>query len=537
MKVKEFISLILQRFGHEPTDDQTRALDVFAHFLAAGGGSGPVMPVMLLRGSAGTGKTSIVAAMVQTLLDLQQKVVLMAPTGRAAKVLAQNCGVPATTIHRKIYRQKTLSSDFSLDINLHTDTLFVVDEASMISTIPQIPTEGMPVFKGNGGGVIDDLITYVYSGRNCRMMLIGDTAQLPPIGEDEAPALQKGIVECYGLSAWECDLQEVVRQHEASGILWNATRIRHLITHDEATQLPKIRLHGFADIVMMPGNEIVEAIADSYHHIGMDDTVVITRSNKRANIYNNGIRVRVVDHEGTLCSGDRIMVVKNHYFDDDDNGNGNGNDGQRPLAPYSLRGGVNYGNGNGNVNGNGNDNGNGKGASRFTREDKASDYGMSFIANGDMAIVERVKYERELYGFHFADLTLTFPDYDDTELTMTAILDCLQSDAPALTVEEQKRLYDNVMEDYEDLPRKADRLKAIKKDPYYTALQIKFAYAITCHKAQGGQWRHVYIDQGYMTDDMLTPDYIHWLYTAFTRATEKLFLVNWPKEQTEQIEN
>lgn len=508
MKVKEFISLILQRFGHEPTDDQTRALDVFAHFLAAGGGGGPVMPVMLLRGSAGTGKTSIVAAMVQTLLDLQQKVVLMAPTGRAAKVLAQNCGVPATTIHRKIYRQKTLSSDFSLDINLHTDTLFVVDEASMISTIPQIPTEGMPVFKGNGGGVIDDLITYVYSGRNCRMMLIGDTAQLPPIGEDEAPALQKGIVECYGLSAWECDLQEVVRQHEASGILWNATRIRHLITHNEATQLPKIRLHGFADIVMMPGNEIVEAIADSYHHIGMDDTVVITRSNKRANIYNNGIRVRVVDHEGTLCSGDRIMVVKNHYFDDNDNGNGNGND-----------------------------NGNGKGASRFTREDKASDYGMSFIANGDMAIVERVKYERELYGFHFADLTLTFPDYDDTELTMTAILDCLQSDAPALTVEEQKRLYDNVMEDYEDLPRKADRLKAIKKDPYYTALQIKFAYAITCHKAQGGQWRHVYIDQGYMTDDMLTPDYIHWLYTAFTRATEKLFLVNWPKEQTEQIEN
>ena len=501
MKVKEFISLILQRFGHEPTTDQTLALDVFAHFLAAGGGGGPVMPVMLLRGSAGTGKTSIVAAMVKTLLALQQKVVLMAPTGRAAKVLAQNCGVPATTIHRKIYRQKTLSSDFSLDINLHTDTLFVVDEASMISTIPQVPTEGMPVFKGNGGGVIDDLITYVYSGRNCRMILIGDTAQLPPVGEDEAPALQKGIVECYGLTAWECDLREVVRQQEESGILWNATRIRHLITHDEATQLPKIRLHGFADIVMMPGNEIVESITDSYHHTGMDETVVITRSNKRANIYNNGIRVRVVDHEGTLCSGDRIMVVKNHYFDDNDN-NWNDND-------------------------NDNDNGNGN----------ASDYGMSFIANGDMAIVERVKYERELYGFRFADLTLTFPDYDDAEITMTAILDCLQSDAPALTVEEQKRLYDNVMEDYEDLPRKADRLKAIKKDPYYTALQIKFAYAITCHKAQGGQWRHVYIDQGYMTDDMLTPDYIHWLYTAFTRATEKLFLVNWPKEQTESIES
>ena len=479
-----------------PNEEQSRLLCELGTFLT----SREEERLFLLRGYAGTGKTSIMAAMVRALQKLQQKTELLAPTGRAAKVLSINCNHPATTIHRKIYRQKSLSNDFSLDINLHTDTLFVVDEASMISTIPQQPTEGMPVFKGNGGGVIDDLITYVYSGRNCRLMLIGDTAQLPPVGEDEAPALQKSIVECYGLTAWECDLNEVVRQKMMSGILWNATQMRHLITHDAATQLPRIRFNGFADITMLNGNELIESLSESYYRKGMDDTVVITRSNKRANIYNNGIRVRVVDQEGELSSGDRIMVVKNHYFDDNDNGKKN-------------------------------DNGNANGDSEQTANK------MTFIANGDLAVVERVRNTRELYGFHFADLTLRFPDYDDTELDMTAILDCLQSDAPAMTVEEQKRLYDGVMEDYAELPHKADRIKAVKRDIYYTALQIKFAYAITCHKAQGGQWSHVYIDQGYMTDDMLTPDYIHWLYTAFTRATEKLFLVNWPKEQTMQIEN
>ena len=448
------------------------------------------MTTMILRGSAGTGKTSLVAAIVQALVSLRQRVVLLAPTGRAAKVLALNSQHLATTIHRKIYRQKSLSDDFSLDINLHTDTVFFVDEASMISTMPQIPTEGMPMFNGNGGGLIDDLVTYVYSGRNCRMVLIGDSAQLPPVGEDEAPALRSNVLGCYGLDVLECDLNEVVRQEEASGILWNATRIRRLITHDSATELPRIRFHGFADIVSLSGSDLIDALAESYYKVGQDETVVITRSNKRANIYNNGIRARVLDQEDELCSGDRIMIVKNHYFDNETSDKGNESKGNDERG------------------------------------------GMAFIANGDMAIVRRIRNVREFYGFHFADLTLRFPDYYDIELDMTALLDCLQSESPALTAAQQRKLYDGVMEDYADIPRKADRLKALKKDIYYTALQIKFAYAVTCHKAQGGQWQHVYIDQGYMTDDMLTPDYIHWLYTAFTRATERLYLVNWTKEQT-----
>ena len=444
MTASAFKNLIIQQLSFEPTQDQRTAMDVFTSFIGEREG----MPVMLFRGSAGTGKTSLVSAMVKTLQQLKQKVILMAPTGRAAKVLSLNSDTPATTIHRKIYRQKSLGGDFNLDVNLHTDTLFIVDEASMISTEPQIETAGMPMFRGNGGGLIDDLVAYVYSGRNCRMMLVGDTAQLPPIGEDEAPALQKGVIECYGLSAFECDLKEVVRQHAMSGILWNATNIRYLITHDSATELPKIKFDGFADICIVPGNELIECLEDSYYRMGIDDTVVITRSNKRATIYNNGIRTRVLDHEDELTSGDRIMIVKNHYFNE-----------ENPPMP--------------------------------------------FIANGDLAVVQRVRNVRELYGFRFA--------------------------------EQQKQLFDGVMEDYADLPHKEDRLKAIREDEHYTALQVKFAYAVTCHKAQGGQWSHVYVDQGYMTDDMLTPDYIHWLYTAFTRATEKLFLVNWPEEQTQNL--
>ncbi len=481
MTIADFTQLILQRFGFPPTESQRAALATFGRFLAQRRG----MPAMIMRGSAGTGKTSLVAAMVQTLVSLNQKVILLAPTGRAAKVLSLNCDRAASTIHRKIYRQKSNGSDFNLDVNLHTDTLFVVDEASMISTMPQMPSEGMPNFIGNGGGVIDDLVTYVYSGRNCRLMLVGDTAQLPPVGEDEAPALQAGVMGCYGLDVHECDLTDVVRQKQESGILWNATMIRQMITHDDITQLPQIHFRGFKDVRNVPGNELIESLGDSYYRVGEDDTVVVTRSNKRATIYNQGIRLQVVDHDGELCSGDRIMVVKNHYFDE-----------------------------------------------KETAEREKNGETMTFIANGDMAVVRRVRNIRELYGFRFADLTLEFPDYDNAEMDITAILDALHSDSPALTPEQQQQLFDRVMEDYAHLPHKADRMKAIKKDIYYNALQIKFAYAITCHKAQGGQWSHVYVDQGYMTDDMLTPDYIHWLYTAFTRATDTLFLVNWSKEQT-----
>lgn len=469
MTIKEFTSLILDIFGYPPTPDQHAALITFGKFLA----SRSPMPLMIMRGSAGTGKTTLVAAMVQALLSLKQKVVLLAPTGRAAKILSLNASHPALTIHRKIYRQKAFLGDFNLNDNLHSNTLFVIDEASMIASYPQ----GDSTFGNNG--LLDDLIRYVYSGNNCRLMLIGDTAQLPPVGEDEAPALIPHTFYSYGATIFECDLREVLRQSSNSGILFNANAIRQLIQHDEATEMPTVRFHDFTDIVQLPGNELIEALSDSYAKVGTDDTIVITRSNKNATIYNRGIRNSILDHEGLLSSGDQIMIVKNNYF--------------------------------------------------WTEKERKNATGNtpSFLANGDRAQVLRVRNERDLYGFHFADVTLRFPDYDNYEISLTVITDTLLTDSPALTQEQSDNLFNAIAEDYSDIPHKADRLKAIREDMYFNALQIKFAYAVTCHKAQGGQWSHVYVDQGYMTDDMLTPDYIHWLYTAFTRATEKLYLINW----------
>ncbi len=482
MKIPEFISLILDRFGFEPTADQKNALKCFGQFLA----SRDDMPMMLMRGSAGTGKTSLVAAMVQTLVSLHQKVVLMAPTGRAAKVLSISSSLPASTIHRKIYRQKTMLGDFNLNDNLHTDTLFVIDEASMISTFSMSET-------GFGSGnLLDDLVQFVYSGRNCRMLLIGDTAQLPPVGEDESPALIPEILYGYGATLFECDLSEVLRQEQESGILYNATAIRSLIQHEEATELPKLRFRGFSDIISLPGNEIIDALSSSYSRVGIDDTIVITRSNKNATMYNNGIRAQVLDREELLERGDQIMIVKNHTLPTLNSNPSTLNPKLSTLNPQPT-----------------------------------------FIANGDKAIVVRVRNFRELYGFHFADAILRFPDYDDFELDTIVLTDTLQSDAPALTQEQNNALFKAIEEDYADIPRKADRMKAIREDKYFNALQIKYAYAVTCHKAQGGQWSHVYIDQGYMTDDMLTPDYIHWLYTAITRGKERVYMVNWRKEQTQ----
>ena len=427
--------------------------------------------VFVLRGSAGTGKTTLAAAVVRALMSLQQKLVLMAPTGRAAKVFSGYAGTSAYTIHKRIYRQKTAGdmSAFSLNINQSTETLFMVDEASMVSN------EGFSDTFGSGC-LLDDLIQFVYGGRNCRLVLIGDRAQLPPVGEEESPALMSGVLEGYGLKVYEVDLNQVLRQSEESGILWNATEVRCMMAEGR-WGLPKIRIEGFDDIQVVPGNELIEALATSYSRVGLDETMVVTRSNKRANIYNQGIRNQVLDREDELCTGDQIMIVKNNYY--------------------------------------------------WTEQSKE----IAFIANGDHAVVQRVRHIHELYGFRFAEVTMMLPDYDNYELTATVLLDTLTSEAPALTREQQQQLFDKVMEDYMDVPFKADRLKKIKQDKYYNALQIKFAYAATCHKTQGGQWAHIYIDQGYMTDDMLTTDYIHWLYTALTRATEKVFLVNWPKTQ------
>ncbi len=475
---------ILQNFGFEPTADQMYAVDLFARFMT----DRDERAVMVLRGSAGTGKTSLAGAIVRTMLELRQKVSLLAPTGRAAKVFSLNANQPAATIHRSIYREKAftgLDGKFNLNVNLFHDRLFMVDEASMISLSSSNTTFG-------SGCLLDDLIQYVYNDRNCRMLLVGDKAQLPPVGEEESPALRADVLCAYGLTVYECDLSEVLRQSQNSGILYNATVIRQMITHDEVTQLPKIRFKGFADISIVPGDELIERLASSYSEVGIDETMVITRSNKRANVFNQGIRNMVLGREEELTTGDMLMVVKNKYKNKTNN--------HAPLSP---------------------------------EEKDVEQPALTFIANGDRAVVRRVRNVRELYGLRFADVSLEFPDYDNAEEDMTVILDALMTEAPALTQEQNEQLFQRVLEDYEDIPLKADRMKKVREDEYYNALQVKFGYAITCHKAQGGQWAHIYLDQGYMTDEMLTPDYIHWLYTAFTRATEHLYLVNWPKTQVE----
>ena len=446
---------IIQVLGLSPTPEQAQALDVFTQFMT----DRDDQVVMILRGSAGTGKTTLAGAIVKAMAALKQKLILLAPTGRAAKVFSLNAGHAAYTIHRRIYRQKSAGdlSAFNLNVNLNRDTLFIVDEASMIANL------GLGETAFGSGCLLDDLMQFVYNGQNCRLLLIGDRAQLPPVGEEESPALSAHVLRGYGMRVYETDLNQVLRQSEDSGILWNATMIRNLWRGEAGmVRLPKICFHGFTDIQVVMGNELVDNLSSSYYHAGMDETIVITRSNKRANIYNQGIRNMVLDRDEELCRGDLLMIVKNNYF---------WTEGAKEIP---------------------------------------------FLANGDRAVVQRVRNVHELYGFRFAEVTMTLPDYDDYELTATVCLDTLTTEAPALTHEQQEQLFNAVMEDYADFTVKTERIKKLKSDRYYNALQVKFSYAVTCHKAQGGQWAH---------------DYIHWLYTAFTRATEKLYLVNWPSSQ------
>lgn len=487
MNAEELTSRVIRTFSHRPTSGQLRAIEEFAAFMTGR----DLRPAMVLCGSAGTGKTSLAAAMVDTLLKLRQQVVLLAPTGRAAKVLSLKSGMPAYTIHRWIYRQKRFTGSmtgFSLNFNKLRDALFVVDEASMIAN--GSPRSGASF---GSGCLLDDLVQFVYSGSNCRMLLIGDKAQLPPVGEDESPALMADrLATAYFLDVYSAETDEVLRQAVDSGILFNASMIRNMIFNDELTQLPRLRLSGFADIYVVPGSELIEQLAGSYSQVGTDETIVVTRSNKRANIYNRGIRNSVFGCEEELSPGDMLMAVRNNYY---------------WIDPEE--------------------------ASEAADETEASARTMTFVANGDRAKVRRVRNIRELYGFRFADLTLEFPDYDYYELTATVVLDSLLADAPSLTAEQGEKLFQAVLADYAHISPKSERFKRVRNDAHFNALQVKFAYAVTCHKAQGGQWAHVYLDQGYMTSDMLTPDYIHWIYTAFTRATEKLFLVNWPSAQIE----
>lgn len=469
-------ALIRRNFLHVPTEEQEYVMDLWCQFLLSKNDD----CIFLMKGYAGTGKTSLIGALVRTMKILKQRVVLLAPTGRAAKVMGGYAETSAGTIHRHIYRQKSFGDEkFTAAPNLKEHTLYIVDEASMIAN------EGLSGSVFGDGRLLDDLIHFVYSCQGCRLILIGDTAQLPPVGETLSPALDALELGGYGLDVMEAELTQVVRQMDTSGILWNATRLRQCLCNGE--DLPKLRI-SFPDVHIVPGNELIDSLEQSYRRCGKEGTIVITRSNKRANIYNMGIRNRILDYECELGGGDMVMVAKNKYLN-----------------------------------------------------------GKDLIANGEMAIIQHLRNERELYGFHFADASLKLIDRADTttdeneengmptELDTVVILDTLHSEAPALTKEQQQELFLKVCEDYPELKNKRDLYKAVKEDRHYGALQIKYAYAITCHKAQGGQWEDVYIDQGYITEDMLTEEYIRWLYTAITRATGHIYLVNWPEEQTEYV--
>ena len=427
--------------------------------------------VFLLCGYAGTGKTSLISALVRTMEQLERRTILLAPTGRAAKVFSSYSGKSAHTIHKCIYRQKSImdSATFTLTENRAQNTLFIVDEASMISN------------DGNSGGLLDDLIEFVYSGRGCSMLLLGDTAQLPPVGEVESPALTCSYLRSMFLNVTSVELKQVMRQLDDSGILYNATMLRQRIEKEDTYDLPQITLEGFTDICNVQGEELIEAIEGCYNKAGVDETIILCRSNKRANVYNEGIRRRILYREEELSRGDMLMIVKNNYY----------------------------------------------WREQLGKEDKTLLEKLDFIANGDMAEIIRVHGTEEMYGFRFADVTLSLIDYEDCEIDVKIMLNTLTSESPSLTREENERLFNAVWEDYPEIRSKRKRMEEIRKNPYYNALQVKYGYAVTCHKAQGGEWRRVFIDQGYIGEDMISPDYYRWLYTAFTRASEKLHLVNW----------
>ncbi len=458
---------ILKAFPYELTGEQLHALHVLSEFLTFPARKS----LLMLNGYAGTGKTSLLGAAVKALRELHQPTVLLAPTGRAAKVFSEYAGGKAFTIHKKIYRQKTFSNDlsgFSLTDNLHKDTIFIVDEASMISNIDM----GMSTF--GSGRLLDDLIYYVYGGEGCKLILLGDAAQLSPVSQADSPAMNIDYLKGYGLQVQEISLTQVVRQDKDSGILFNATLIRENLRRKHIDRYPILSLKGFKDICKVNGEELIEEISSAYSHDGLDDTIIICRSNKRATLYNNGVRNRILYREEEISSGDRLMVVKNNYF--------------------------------------------------WMSRQK----GEGFIANGEVVEVLRVRRMLEMHGLRFCDVLVRFQDYE-SEVELRILLDTLQSETPALPKELSDKLFYGVLNDYDDEPTKAGKMKKIKVDPFYNALQVKYAYAITCHKAQGGQWRNVFLDIGYVTEEMLGEDFYRWLYTAFTRATHRLYLVNLPE--------
>jgi exodeoxyribonuclease-5 len=462
----------LKQFPYQPTIGQEELISLLSGFIV----SHDENNVFIIKGYAGTGKTTIVGAIVNALPEFKTKSVLLAPTGRAAKVLTNYSGKQAFTIHKKIYRIKSAKDDFfkiSLSENLHKNTIFLVDEASMISDAGNANDGGL----FSGRNLLDDLFEYIFCGGNCKLILIGDTAQLPPVKLEISPALdEKYLKATFDINIQVFEMKDVVRQSEESGVLMNATSLRKLITSDKGFS-PKFNLSNFTDIKHINGAELGEALENSYSKYGKDETVVICRSNKRANIYNKQIRSNILYQENELSSGDNMMVVKNNYF-------------------------------------------------WLPEESKAG-----FIANGDIIKINRVLRIQEMYGFRFADVIVSLIDYpDEPDLEVKLLLDTIDSENPALSYEENQRLFNTIMEDYTEIPNKGKRYLELKKNPFFNALQVKFAYSLTCHKSQGGQWKAVFVEQGYLTNDMIDISYLRWLYTAITRATEKLYLVNFNKE-------
>ncbi|MCK9613410.1 MAG: AAA family ATPase [Bacteroidales bacterium] len=450
-----------------PTSTQETAIEKLSGFIA----SEEKKRLFLLKGYAGTGKTSIVGVLVKILPQIGVDTYLMAPTGRAAKVLAAYSGHPAYTIHKGIYHVGDDESGFYITLreNKRKNTVFIVDEASMIAGDTAGKHELFPA-----SNLLDDLLTYVYSGENCSLVMVGDTAQLPPVGTEISPAFNENLLsKSFFLNITSCELTEVVRQEETSGILANATHIRKII-HAPKFRKDFFETASYKDVIRISGTELEDALNTAYSAAGDTESIVICRSNKRANLYNNEIRKRLLFREGTINSGDKIMIVKNNYY-------------------------------------------------WLSKKSKAG-----FIANGDIAEILRIRKLEQINDvFSFADATIRLVDYpEEKDIDVKLLLNTLSSELPSLPNSEFRNLFHAISENYSHIPEKNKRLKQIYNDPYINALQIKFAYAMTCHKTQGGQWQNVFVEQGYLTDEMVNREYLRWLYTAITRATGKLFLVN-----------
>lgn len=457
-------SILLRNLGHTPTSGQEVVLDMLSEVILDPG----KREIILLKGFAGTGKTTLIRSFVKVLFELQLKSVLLAPTGRAAKVLANIAGKDAFTIHKKIYRQRSSKDGFGkfvLEKNLHSNTFFIVDEASMISN----SSFDNSIF--GSGRVLDDLVKYVYNDKRCKLILIGDTAQLPPVGLEISPALDPSVLKGYGMTVGEGFLDEVVRQSKDSGILFNATKVRKLLSK-KSFELPSVKLENFTDITRVFGVDLVEEITSTYDRDGLENSIIVVRSNKMANRYNQGIRNEILWREEEVSTGDYLMVVKNNYF--------------------------------------------------WLQENES----VGFIANGDILEILKIKGYQERYGFRFADMVLKLLDYTNIEFEAKVLLDTLHVEAASLSNEENKKLFYSILEDYSEESSKKKQFESVRDNKFFNALQVKFGYAVTCHKAQGGQWKNVFIDQGFLSEDMVNIEYLRWLYTAITRATSKLYLVN-----------